>query len=108
MTLSTRAGMAVVLGMLLAPGFAWAEARVLVTREESKPSTVEIQAGDEVEWLNASGGSAHMSFGNDAAIQFSVGHGDSRVKFTTPGAYRYTVHISGTKAHAHTGTVIVK
>jgi hypothetical protein len=31
-----------------------------------------------------------------------------RVTVDKPGAYDYTVHISGVKAHAHTGTVIVK
>jgi len=30
------------------------------------------------------------------------------VKFDRAGTYAYTVHIGGTKAHAHTGTIVVK
>jgi len=30
------------------------------------------------------------------------------VKFDKPGTYEYTVHITGTKVHAHRGTVVVK
>jgi hypothetical protein len=33
---------------------------------------------------------------------------EGRIKFDKPGTYDYTVHISGVKAHAHTGTVVVK
>ncbi|SRR6266567_5634949 len=87
---------------------AWAGAKVTVTREESKPETVEVKAGEEVWFVNASGGTAHVSFAGSEAIAFYVGRGDSRVKFTTPGTYRYTVHLSGVKAHAHTGTIVVK
>ena len=91
----------------LDPGAAWAEAKVTVTREESKPSTVEIKAGDTVWFVNASGGIAHVSFG-DSPIQFMVGSSNSRVKFTEPGTYKYYVHISGVKGHAHSGLVTVK
>jgi len=33
---------------------------------------------------------------------------EGRVKFEKPGTYEYSVHISGTKTHAHTGSVVVK
>ena len=86
----------------------WAEARVIVTREENKPATVEIRVGEEVHCVNVSGGIAHISFGDAPPVQFRVGEGSSSVKFTTAGTYRYTVHLAGVKAHAHTGTVVVK
>jgi plastocyanin len=100
----------VMLGMTLivGPGAAWAEAKVTVTREESKPSVVEIQAGESVWFVNGSGGLAHIAFGEKAPIQFMVGSANSSVKFTEPGTYKYYVHISGVKAHAHTGTIVVK
>ena len=42
------------------------------------------------------------------AAQFNVGLGGSLVRFSKPGTFRYTVHLSGVKAHAHTGTVVAK
>ena len=105
--------MAVVVGVFVAvlgcsAVAVWAEARVMVTREENKPATVEISVGEEVHWVNVSGGIAHISFGDNPPVQFRVGEGSSSVKFTTAGTYRYTVHLAGVKAHAHTGTVVVK
>ncbi len=92
---------------LAAVGSAWAEAKVTVTREENKPAKVSVKAGEEVRWVNATGGTAHITFGKDAP-QFYLGKGDNRVKFTQPGTYEYAVHVSGVKGHAHTGTVEVK
>ena len=90
-------------------GIASAGPTVKVTREENKPDPVEVKAGEEVAFINATGGGhAHVSFEGNDAVQFNVGHGRSQVRFDRPGTYRYTVHISGVKAHAHTGTVIVK
>lgn len=105
--------MSVLVGVLMLTfaldvGGAWAEAKVTVTREENKPQTVEIKAGEEVWFVNASGGTAHVWFAGNDAIQFYVGRGDSKVKFDKPGAYDYTVHISGVKGHSHTGTIVVK
>lgn len=100
------AGFVIVLA--LGAGSAWAETKITVTREESKPKTVEIRAGEEVEWVNASGGTAHLWFSGTDAVRFYIGKGSNRVKFTKPGTYEYTVHISGTKVHSHTGTVVVK
>jgi hypothetical protein len=37
-----------------------------------------------------------------------VGSANSTVKFTEPGTYKYYVHISGVKGHAHSGNVVVK
>jgi plastocyanin len=94
---------------VVAYGTAWAGATVKVTREENKPDPVEVKVGEEVAFINATGGGhAHVSFEGNDAVQFNVGHGSSLVKFDKPGTYRYTVHISGMKAHAHTGTVVVK
>ena len=104
--------MGLLLGVVAAVGIgaerAWAEAKVTVTREESKPQAVEIKVGEEVWFVNASGGTAHVSFAGNDAIQFYVGRGESKVKFDKPGTYDYTVHLSGVKAHAHRGMVVVK
>jgi plastocyanin len=90
-------------------GTAWAGVTVKVTREANKPDPVEVKVGEEVAFVNATGGGhAHVSFEGNDAVQFNVGHGGSQVKFDKPGTYRYTVHLSGVKAHAHTGTVVVK
>ena len=92
-----------------AQGIAWAGATVKVTREENKPDPVEVKVGEEVAFINATGGGhAHVSFEGNDAVQFNVGHGGSQVTFDRPGTYRYTVHISGAKAHSHKGTVVVK
>jgi hypothetical protein len=48
-----------------------------------------------------------MFAGHDA-VMFYVGKAESTVKFEKPGTYEYTVHVSATKGHAHTGSVIVK
>ena len=89
-------------------GIAWAGATVKVTREDNKPDPVEVKVGEEIAFINATGGGqAHVSFEGTDAVQFNVGRG-GRVRFDKPGTYRYTVHISGVKAHAHTGTVVVK
>jgi len=93
---------------LAAQGIAWAGATVKVTREENKPDPVEVKVGEEIAFINATGGGqAHVSFEGNDAVQFNVGHGGGHVRFDRPGTYRYTVHISGVKAHAHTGTVVV-
>jgi plastocyanin len=93
----------------VAYGTAWAGATVKVTREDNRPDPVEVKVGEEVAFINATGGGhAHVSFEGNDAVQFNVGHGGSQVKFGEPGTYRYTVHVSGVKGHAHTGTVVVK
>jgi plastocyanin len=87
---------------------AWAEAKVTVTREENKPKTVEIKAGEEVRFINGSGSTAHVWFAGNDAIRFYVGKAGSTVKFEKPGTYEYTVHVTGSKVHSHTGSVVVK
>jgi plastocyanin len=98
----------VVLTFALGVGGAWAETKVTVTREENKPKTVEIKAGEEVRFINASGSTAHVWFGGNDAARFYVGKAGSNVKFDKPGTYDYTVHVTGSKVHSHTGTVVVK
>jgi plastocyanin len=98
---------AVTLALTLGVGGAWAQAKITVTREESKPQNVEVKAGEEVRWVNASGGTAHIWFGGKDAPKFYLGK-EGRIKFDKPRTYEYTVHITGTKAHEHTGTVVVK
>ncbi len=102
----------VLLGVTAAVGvgveLAWAQAKVSITREESKPKTVEIKVGQEVQFINNTGGNAHVMFAGNDAMMFYVGKGGGRVKFEKPGTYEYTVHVSATKVHAHTGSVVVK
>lgn len=102
-------GTTIVLAMtlMLGPGAAWAQAKVTITREESKPQKVEVKTGEEVRWVNATGGTAHVAFAGADGIKFYIGK-EGRVQFDKPGTYEYTVHISGVKAHAHTGTIVVK
>jgi len=89
-------------------GSAWAGATVKVTREDNKPDPVEVRVGEEIAFVNETGGGqAHVSFEGNDAVQFNVGRG-GQIRFDKPGTYRYTVHISGMKGHAHTGTVVVK
>lgn len=87
---------------------ALAQAKVTVTREENKPKTVEVKVGQEVQFINQSGGNAHVWFAGNDAVKFYVGTSASRIKFDKPGTYEYTVHVTGTKAHSHTGSVVVK
>jgi plastocyanin len=88
---------------------AWAGVTIQVTREANKPDPVEVKVGEEVAFINATGGGhAHVSFEGNDAVQLNVGHGGGLVRFDKPGAYRYMVHLSGVKAHAHSGTVVVK
>ena len=64
--MSVLAGV-VMLTLALGVGAAWAAATVTVAREENKPQTVEIKAGEEVRFINVSGSTAHVWFaGNDA------------------------------------------
>jgi plastocyanin len=98
----------VVLTFALSVDGAWAEAKVTVTREENKPKTVEIKAGEEVRFINGSGSTAHVWFAGNDAIRFYVGKAGSTVKFEKPGTYEYTVHVTGSKGHSHTGSVLVK
>ena len=98
----------VVLTFALGVGGAWAETKVTVTREENKPKTVEIKAGEEVRFINASGSTAHVWFAGNDAVRFYVGKAGSNVKFDEPGTYDYTVHVTAGKVHSHTGTIVVK
>ncbi len=99
----------VVFAMTLAFGLgdAGAAAKVTVSREANKPEKVEVKAGEEVRWVNATGGTAHVEFAGANGIKLYVGK-EGRVTFDKPGTYEYTVHITGVKGHAHTGTVVVK
>src|SRR5262245_52546272 len=91
-------------------GIAWAEGKVIITREENKPKDVEIKAGDSVRFINSSGQTAHVWFAGNDAIRFYVpgGGSGSTVQFGKPGTYEYTVHVTGGKIHSHVGSVVVK
>jgi plastocyanin len=88
---------------------ATADAKVVVTREDNKPATVEIKAGESVSWTSATGGAAHIAFAGSEGVQFYVGgKGGSSVRFEKPGTYEYFVHVSGVKGHVHRGKVVVR
>jgi plastocyanin len=99
---------AVAVALALGAGPAWAEGKVTITREESRPQKVEVKTGEEVRFINGSGMTAHVWFAGNDAVRFYVGKGGSNVKFEKPGTYEYTVHLTGGKGHSHTGTVVVK
>lgn len=95
---------------LVIGGTAWGEQKVTITREENKPKNVEVKVGEEVRFINSSAQSAHVWFGGAEAPRFFVpaGSGGAKVKFEKPGTYEYSVHITGSKVHAHAGSVVVK
>jgi plastocyanin len=104
---------ALVTTLVLGAGSVLAATKVTITREMNEPESVEVKAGDEIEWVNASGGTVHIWFGGDDAVRFYVGgrgmgKGSSVTKFEKPGTYDYTVHVTGVKSHTHTGRIIVK
>ena len=98
----------VMLTVALGVGAAWAIVKVTVTRDEIKPRTLEIRAGEAVEFVNVSGRTSHVWFGGNDAIRFYVGKAGSTIKFERPGRYDYTVHVQADKAQSHTGTIVVK
>ena len=89
-------------------GLASAEKTVMVVDEMNQPAKVEVAVGEYVTFLNAAGGTAHVVVSGNDAVEFYVAKRGSRMRFTKPGTYPYTVHIIGKRPHAHTGTVIVK
>ena len=106
---TVRALLAAVVMVAVTAGSAAADAKVVVTREENKPATVEIKAGEAVTWTGATGGTAHIVFTGNEALQFYIGGKEGNtVRFDKPGTYEYFVHVSGVKSHAHRGTVVVK
>lgn len=57
-------GVLLAVAVTLGAGVDWAFAQVAkvnITREESKPKTVEIKVGQEVQFINNTGGIAHVS-----------------------------------------------
>ena len=98
----------VMLTLGLGVGGVWAIAKVTVAWEESRPRTIEIRAGEAVQFINASGSTAHLWFGENDAIRFYVEKAGSTIKFERPGTYDYTVHVTAGKVHSHTGKIVVK
>jgi plastocyanin len=100
----------VMLTLVAGIGGVWAEGKVNITREESKAKDVEVKAGEEVRFVNSSGQTVHVWFGGNDAVRFYVpaGSAGAKVTFDKPGTYEYSVHVTGGKVHAHTGTVVVK
>lgn len=86
-----------------------AERTIVITLGDLRPEKLEIVRGDEVTWINASGGLAHVQFAEEPTghklIQKS---GTIRMKCDHPPmTHRYVVHISGTKGRMLTGSIVV-
>lgn len=96
----------VIVAVLVA--IAAAETTVTVIDEVNQPAMVEVATGEYVTFLNAAGGTAHVVIGGNDAVEFYVADRGSRMRFTKPGTYTYTVHVIGKRPHTHTGTVIVR
>ena len=99
---TTMKVLTVALILALAANIAGAEGRIRVTREESKPRSLEVRVGKEVRWINGSGGRAHVQFGA-VPLAFYIGGEGVVVRFDKPGTYDYTVHIGyqDTRPHGH-------
>ena len=54
-----------------------------------------------MQFINASGNTAHLWFGENDAIRFYVERTGSTIKFERPGTYDYTVHVTAAKVQAH-------
>jgi plastocyanin len=98
----------VVLTFGLGVGGVWAIVQVTVAREESRPKTIEIRAGEAVQFINASGSTAHLWFGENDAIRVYVEKTGSTFKFERQGTYDYTVHVTAGKVYSHTGKIVVR
>ena len=84
---------------------AWAESTIVLSRNDSTPRTLRIKPGDDVRFINSTGGKAQLSFQD--GLRLFVEPGGSLVKFDRAGGYDYSVHVSETKASAHNGEVVV-
>ena len=100
-----RITLAICLG-LLSPAFA--EKTITVVDDVNLPMMIELAVDEYVTFLNGTGGTAHIVVGDDDAVEFYVAERGSRMRFTKPGTYRYTVHVIGRRPHTHTGTVVVR
>jgi plastocyanin len=85
-----------------------AETTITVIDDVNLPSKVEVMVGEYITFLNAAGGTAHVAIGDNDAVEFYVGDRGSRMRFTKPGTYTYTVHVIGRRPHSHSGTVVVR
>jgi plastocyanin len=83
-------------------------AQVTVARQESKPRTLEISTGKAVRFVNVSGRTAHIWFGENDAVLVYIEKAGSTIKFEKPGTYNYTVRVTAGEVRSHTGTIIVK
>lgn len=86
---------------------AWAASTVVLGRVDSTPRKLVIKPGDDVRFINGTGGRAELWFGGRNGLRLFVEPGGTLVKFDRAGTYDYSVDVSGTKASAHNGEVIV-
>lgn len=100
--------MALLVLALVFPALA-AERTVVITLGDLRPEKLEIARGDEVTWINASGGLAHVQFAAEPAGHELIQKGGTiRMKCDhLPMTHRYVVHISGTKGRMLTGSILV-
>lgn len=69
------------------------------------PRTLHLKPGDDVRFVNATGGKAQLWFPD--GLRLFVAPGGSLVRFDRAGTYDYSVHVSEAKAGAHNGEVVV-
>jgi plastocyanin len=86
---------------------AWATSTITLSRNDSTPRTLKIKPGDDVRFINATGGRAQLWFGGQHGLRLFVSPGGSLVKFDRAGTFDYSVNVSEAKASAHNGEVVV-
>lgn len=104
-------GMVGLFAFLLWAGPSLAESRVTVKVGAVSLEKVTIAKGDEVTWVNGTGGLVHIEFETQPGGHlFQVPKDEAvRVRFEQPGEHKYFVHISGTRPPSILrGAVVVK
>jgi hypothetical protein len=71
---------------------------------DSTPRTLKIKPGEDVQFINGTGGHAQLWF--EDGLRLFVPPGGSLVRFDRVGTYDYRVHVSEAKAGAHRGEMI--
>lgn len=82
-----------------------AESTIVLGRTDSTPRTLKIKPGEDVRFINGTGGQAQLWF--EDGLRLFVQPGGSLVRFDRVGTYDYRVHVSEAKAGAHRGEVVV-
>ena len=60
---------------------AWATSTITLSRNDSTPRTLNLKPGDDVRFINATGGQAQLWFGGRDGLRLFVSPGGTLVKF---------------------------